>query len=451
MTMVVPLGWQVLDANGDPYSGAKAYFYETGTATPQDTYSESTLTTPNANPLVADAAGRFGPAYGPTTTDYKVVLKTSADVTIATYDPVQMTSAVGELSVDTAQLVADAVTNAKLDNMATLTIKGRLTSGTGDPEDLTPGQAASVIGSLHGPGHRLSLTTALAVTTADVTAAASIFWTPDKHNIAPMYDGSYWRNKAVAQLSLALDSDSGHTGYHQSGFNFDVWLDYNAGTPRIGTGSAWTNDTTQADVVSRDATYGHWVNNGTVTLRFGTGAGDTASKGAGTLLWLGTIRCTANGQTEDSFAKRFVWNVYNRHPRDMKVVDATNSWTYTTATDRQANGSTANQLAAVFGLAEDPVEITVVSTSVNSSASIYRRVGVGVDSTSVDSKTLNGGPSSSMDAGTHALIVTEYRGFAAVGYHFYAWLEFSTATGTATWFGDNGGGIQSGIVGRVWA
>jgi hypothetical protein len=41
----------------------------------------------------------------------------------------------------------DAVTNAKLANMATATIKGRTTAGTGDPEDLTPAQARTVIGA----------------------------------------------------------------------------------------------------------------------------------------------------------------------------------------------------------------------------------------------------------------------------------------------------------------
>jgi hypothetical protein len=41
----------------------------------------------------------------------------------------------------------DAVTNAKLANVATATIKGRITAGTGDPEDLTPAQALEVIGA----------------------------------------------------------------------------------------------------------------------------------------------------------------------------------------------------------------------------------------------------------------------------------------------------------------
>lgn len=47
---------------------------------------------------------------------------------------------------DGAQTIAaDAVTNAKLANMASSTIKGRVTAGTGDPEDLTGTQATTLL------------------------------------------------------------------------------------------------------------------------------------------------------------------------------------------------------------------------------------------------------------------------------------------------------------------
>jgi len=39
----------------------------------------------------------------------------------------------------------DAVTNAKLANVATATIKGRTTAGTGDPEDMTGTQATALL------------------------------------------------------------------------------------------------------------------------------------------------------------------------------------------------------------------------------------------------------------------------------------------------------------------
>jgi len=44
-----------------------------------------------------------------------------------------------------ATIAADAVTNAKLANVATQTFKGRTTAGTGDPEDLTATQATALL------------------------------------------------------------------------------------------------------------------------------------------------------------------------------------------------------------------------------------------------------------------------------------------------------------------
>jgi len=52
----------------------------------------------------------------------------------------------GDVTGATALTIAnDVVSNAKLANMATATIKGRTTAGTGDPEDLTATQARTVI------------------------------------------------------------------------------------------------------------------------------------------------------------------------------------------------------------------------------------------------------------------------------------------------------------------
>lgn len=47
--------------------------------------------------------------------------------------------------VDTADINADQVTNTKLADMATATIKGRTTAGTGDPEDLTAAQTSTLL------------------------------------------------------------------------------------------------------------------------------------------------------------------------------------------------------------------------------------------------------------------------------------------------------------------
>ncbi len=81
------VGAQFFDDNGDPLSGGKIYTYAAGTTTPKATYTDYTGGTPNANPIILDAAGRtpdevwlnYGDAY-------KFILKDSADTTVGTYD-----------------------------------------------------------------------------------------------------------------------------------------------------------------------------------------------------------------------------------------------------------------------------------------------------------------------------------------------------------------------------
>lgn len=83
--LVLPIQ-SAYDNNGDPLAGAKLEFFEAGTSTPLDTYSDSTLSTANTNPVIADSSGRFGDVFMQSRS-YKVVLKNSSDVTIWTADP----------------------------------------------------------------------------------------------------------------------------------------------------------------------------------------------------------------------------------------------------------------------------------------------------------------------------------------------------------------------------
>jgi hypothetical protein len=84
------VGAQFFDNNGNPLSGGKIYTYEAGTTTPKPTYTSSTGNTAHTNPIVLDAAGRVpgGEIWAITGASYKLVLKTSAEVLIATYDNV---------------------------------------------------------------------------------------------------------------------------------------------------------------------------------------------------------------------------------------------------------------------------------------------------------------------------------------------------------------------------
>lgn len=95
-SLIFPVGYVPLDDNGSPVAAGKLNFYRTGTTTPQNTYSDSTLTTPNANPVVLDSAGRATTAiYGDSASgyDYRVQLTTSADVQIFQFDDVKVDGA----------------------------------------------------------------------------------------------------------------------------------------------------------------------------------------------------------------------------------------------------------------------------------------------------------------------------------------------------------------------
>ena len=80
-------GAQFFDANGAPLTGGLIYTYLAGTSTPATTFTSSSGTANNTNPIVLDAAGRTpsevwlnGGVF------YKFVLKSSSYVQIGSYD-----------------------------------------------------------------------------------------------------------------------------------------------------------------------------------------------------------------------------------------------------------------------------------------------------------------------------------------------------------------------------
>jgi hypothetical protein len=87
----LPVRQTPVNGSGRPYPGAKAYFYRAGTTTLQTVYSNSALTTAHANPVIANSAGKFAAIYLDPTYNYRVVLQTSAGVTISDDDNVPST------------------------------------------------------------------------------------------------------------------------------------------------------------------------------------------------------------------------------------------------------------------------------------------------------------------------------------------------------------------------
>lgn len=78
---------QFFDNNGTPLTGGKLHTYEAGTTTNAATYTSSSGGTAHTNPIILDSAGRVPSGeIWLSSQSYKFVLKTSADVLIATWD-----------------------------------------------------------------------------------------------------------------------------------------------------------------------------------------------------------------------------------------------------------------------------------------------------------------------------------------------------------------------------
>jgi len=99
---------QYFDDAGDPLSSGKIYFYETGTTTLKDTFSDINQTIANTNPVILSAAGRQPNIFFSGTA--KAILVDKNDVQILVRDPVGQTASVfGDGWVATKIYSADAV------------------------------------------------------------------------------------------------------------------------------------------------------------------------------------------------------------------------------------------------------------------------------------------------------------------------------------------------------
>lgn len=316
------------------------------------------------------------------------------------------------LSAETAPATADRVLlyDASADAFDYMTI-GYLLPAFADPGAICQG--------------RLTLTSGTAVTTSDVTAATTLYFALHNGNKIALYDGTNWQVTTFSELSIAVPATTNQM--------YDVFVYLNSGTPTLEL-TAWTNDTTRATALTKQD--GVFVKTGVLTRRY-----------------VGSFRTTGvSGQTEDSLAKRFVWNYYNQFERALKsATETTNSWSYSTGTFRQANSNAANQLDFVIGVSGSPVSARAVSmTSNDTTTGRNVSTGIGLDSTSANSAQI------AVRASCTDTILgdsyAQYRGYPGVGRHFLAWLEMGNGTDTQTWYGDNNSpsDTQLGIIGVLW-
>lgn len=265
---------------------------------------------------------------------------------------------------------------------------------------------------------RLTLTSGLAVTTSNVTAATTLFFTPFRGSLHAIYTGTQWVVVSLPELSIAVPATTAT--------NYDVFLDYNSGTPQLAL-LAWPNQTTRATALTTQD--GILVLTGTLTKKY-----------------LGSFATTlVSGQTEDSQANRLVWNYYNRMPRSLQVQDATSTWTYSLVAFRQANANAANKASIVCGIAEDTVNMTVLGAVSTITASGGVSIGIGINSTTASTGGTPVIGIFSVASGTGGAAPNTFQ--SILGKNDYNWLESGLGSGTQTWRG----GSVSGLYGSCMA
>jgi len=249
---------------------------------------------------------------------------------------------------------------------------------------------------------RLTLVSGTPVTVSDVTAASTLYFTPYLGSRISLYDGTTdWEVYDFSEASLALSSLG-------TGSNYDVFAYWDSGSLALELSAAWSSDTARSDaVVFQDGVY---VLDSDKTRRY-----------------LGTIRTTGASTTEQSNAKKYVWNYYNRVDDVSGQGDSSGSWTQGTPDVwHPMNGGSANyKHEFVVGFSEDVIEAYVLAQVQGSGT----RLGIGLDRTDVGVGVPGASGAGSVTTTTSAV----YRGWPGIGYHYFNVLQGSY-NGTALYY-----------------
>ena len=262
--------------------------------------------------------------------------------------------------------------------------------------------------SIPNPGGRLTLTTGVPVTTADVTAAGTIYYTPYTHDLIDLYDGaSDWIVYQFGEPSLALTVTSGLV--------YDIFMYSNAGVPTLES-LVWASATARATaLVSQN---GRWVKSGAPTRRY-----------------MGSICASGANVCEDSITKRFLFNVNNRVMRQVFKQDSTATWTMSSSSWRQTRATAANRVECVIGL---PDALSWFQfTQMQSGGEAFG--GIGLDTVTPDDQIvyLYSGMGTSfytkpLPVGYHAINMCE-RGISAALVTFYSGYSGANLTTLSGW------------------
>jgi hypothetical protein len=252
---------------------------------------------------------------------------------------------------------------------------------------------------------RLTTESGVPVSTSDKSSQGIIYWTPWLGNLVSLYTGigNQWEDVEFDELSLALSISQDA--------NYDVFLKKTGLTAALQLSVAWSSDSARAEAVR--------LQNGRYVK--------TADP---TQLLVGTIRGSASNVVEDSDARRFVANVYNRVLRRLTKANSTQH-TYGSATVREWNNGTGgpHRVHLLLPLGNDLATVTVNSAG-GAAGGTIRRASIygGVDSTTATTITTPHDATIASSAGVTQNILP------GLGYHFLSVNESANDAGNIEFF-----------------
>ena len=458
---VLPLETPV-DATGAPYPGGKLFFYESGTDTKLDTYSNSGLTIANSNPVVLDSAGRFPNAIFMQNAAYKVVLSPSTDSDpptspIWTQDPVYTSdySTAAQFSSGSGSpngVVAGTAGSATIKASAYWDYTNHIlyvctTTGSASTAVWTAVNAATAAAVVTAPQGYLTPTSGVPIIPGDVSAATTIYYTPYTGVLVPIYSGvAMVPTSIVTELQLTLTSS------HVASNIYDCFIFLLNGVATLGTGPSWSAGSagsiaagtcargTGAGGAALSRISGILTNTVSMTIRYGDGT-TTTTVAANQATYVGSLFMDGtNGQVScyrsyGQSRKWGIWNAYNRAPVILKAGDSSSPWNYATATYRASRGDSANSLTIFSGLAEEVYDLAFLQNGNTNSNNSNLNIGIGYNSTSATTGTTGGFYGATSSASYLWEMTASYKAPPALGINVITSLEKSTGSGSETYYG----------------
>ena len=288
----------------------------------------------------------------------------------------------------------DSFDSFKTSGLASIA-QGRLTLASGDPEAIS-----------------------------DQLSAITLYYTPYVGDEISLWNAtdSRWDVYQFTQRSLDLNGLASNT-------NYDIFAFDSSGAVAL-QAVPWTNSgagtSARAEAISR--------RNGVYV------------KTSDNRRYLGSLRTTFSGQTDDSKQNRYLWNANNRIRKTMlKQMLGVGQYFYSSTAWRAANNDTSHQIRVIAGLQSALRVDSGMNSAPNSTTAASAQGGIGFDSTIVNSSQIW----ASRPNTTDQVLVTAFANLDVdEGYHYFQLLERGGAN--EGFFGEaSSGNGTSGIL-ALW-